>query len=148
MHTHISVHPTTGAPSDASQLTSHETSFLSGLLTHLPAIQAFTTPISASYARVVDGIWSGGTYVCWGTYNKDVPVRLCNAASPTARNFEVKCVDGLANPLRSVIIFIWPCSVIDIFYFIVGELVILLWPPCWLQAHMASNRPCHLQSRI
>jgi len=96
-HTHISVHPTTG-PTDTPYLAPYETSFLSGLLEHLPAIQAFATPLSASYARMLDGVWSGGTYACWGTYNKEAPVRVCNAGSPISRNFEVKCVDGLANP--------------------------------------------------
>ena len=47
---------------------------------------------------MVDGAWSGGTYVCWGTDNREAPVRLCNATSPASRNFEVKCVDGTSNP--------------------------------------------------
>lgn len=47
---------------------------------------------------MVDGVWSGGTYVCWGTDNREAPVRLCNATSPASRNFEIKSVDGTANP--------------------------------------------------
>ena len=47
---------------------------------------------------MVDGAWSGGTYVCWGTDNREAPIRLCNATSPASRNFEVKCVDGTSNP--------------------------------------------------
>jgi hypothetical protein len=42
-------------------------------------------------------VWSGGTYVCWGTDNREAPVRLCNANSPSARNFELRFIDGLAN---------------------------------------------------
>ena len=47
---------------------------------------------------MVDGPWSGGTYVCWGTDNRKAPIRLCNATCPASRNFEVKCVDGTSNP--------------------------------------------------
>jgi glutamine synthetase len=43
-------------------------------------------------------MWSGGTNVCWGTENREAAVRLCHATSPSSRNFEVKCVDGTANP--------------------------------------------------
>lgn len=81
-----------------------ERAFLQTLLAHLPALCALILPTYASYARVVDGIWSGGTYACWGTDNKDAPVRLCGPAG--AHHFELKCVDATANPylvLASVI---------------------------------------------
>ena len=71
-----------------------EASFLAELLTHLPSLAILTLPLSASYKRMVDGAWSGGTYVCWGTDNREAPIRLCNATSPASRNFEVKCIDG------------------------------------------------------
>lgn len=100
-HTHISVHstrpPLPNAPPTTDGLTSHESSFLSSLLAHLPALTALTLPLPASYKRMLDGIWSGGTYVYWGTDNREAPVRLCNASSPSSRNFEVRCHDGLAN---------------------------------------------------
>ncbi|PIL27396.1 hypothetical protein GSI_10544 [Ganoderma sinense ZZ0214-1] len=100
-HTHISVHGgnNTPRPADAScapSLTPTERSFVQGVLTHLPAICALTLPNAASYARMADGIWSGGTYACWGTYNREVPVRLCGPTG--AHHFEVKCVDGTATP--------------------------------------------------
>ena len=105
LHTHISVHPTTSAPTHAALppsptpfLTSPEASFLSGLLSNLPALSLLTLPMPASYARVVDGIWSGGTYVCWGTDVREAPVRLCNASSPGSRNFELRAIDATANP--------------------------------------------------
>ena len=70
---------------------------------HLPALTALTLPQPASYKRVGDGVWSGGTYVCWGTDNREAPVRLCNAACPSSRNFELRFIDGLANvsPVQS-----------------------------------------------
>ncbi|KAI6021242.1 hypothetical protein EDC04DRAFT_377940 [Pisolithus marmoratus] len=101
-HTHISVHPTTGdsPPSERhpSILTTHESRFLAGLMTHLNSVIAFTLPLPQSYARMKDGIWSGGTWACWGVEHREVPVRLTNSNSPQTRNFEVKTVDGTANP--------------------------------------------------
>ncbi|KAI6145700.1 hypothetical protein EDD17DRAFT_1767790 [Pisolithus thermaeus] len=101
-HVHISVHPTAGPspPSEChpSTLTTHESRFLAGLMTHLPSIMAFTLPIPQSYARVKDGIWSCGTWACWGDEHKEVSVRLTNAYSPQTRHFEVRTVDGTANP--------------------------------------------------
>ncbi|KAG0694778.1 hypothetical protein DFH29DRAFT_301610 [Suillus ampliporus] len=129
-HAHISVHPvSSGKPSglqslsqlpanDKNQalnnLTSLEHNFLAGLLNHLPAACAFTLPLRASYARMLDGIWSGGTWVAWGRDNREVPVRFClptaqvepepasitttpaNAASKN--HFEIKCIDGTSSP--------------------------------------------------
>ncbi|KAI6006857.1 hypothetical protein EDD15DRAFT_5395 [Pisolithus albus] len=101
-HAHISVHSTTGPspPSEhhPSTLTTHESRFLAGLMRHLPSVIAFTLPLPQSYARMKDGIWAGGTWACWGDEHKDVPVRLTNAHSPQTRNFEVKTIDGTANP--------------------------------------------------
>ncbi|KAH9855703.1 FLU1-II [Lenzites betulinus] len=100
-HTHVSVHgpPTAARTSDearAPTLTPTERSFVQGLLAHLPAVCAFTVPTSASYARMVDGIWSGGTYAAWGTDNREAPVRLCGPRGH--HHFEVKCVDATASP--------------------------------------------------
>ncbi|KIM55766.1 hypothetical protein SCLCIDRAFT_1220939 [Scleroderma citrinum Foug A] len=101
-HTHISVHPTTGSslPSRSypSLLTAHEYHFLAGLMTHISSVVAFTLPLPQSYARMQDGIWSGGTWVCWGIDHREAPVRLANPSSPHSRNFEIRSVDGTANP--------------------------------------------------
>ncbi|KAJ6630086.1 hypothetical protein B0H10DRAFT_1109652 [Mycena sp. CBHHK59/15] len=98
-HAHISVHSTKAdPPPKGPDFTVLESRFLAGLLENLPAAIAFTLPLPASYKRVLDGIFSGGTFICWGTDNREVPVRLCNATSPASRNFEVKVIDGTANP--------------------------------------------------
>jgi len=97
-HAHISVHAPNDTPKTPEGLSQYESSFLAGLLPHLPAITAVTLPIPASYKRMLDGVWSGGTYVCWGTENREAPIRLTNAASPSSRNFEIRFVDGTANP--------------------------------------------------
>ncbi|KAJ7229048.1 hypothetical protein GGX14DRAFT_616525 [Mycena pura] len=96
-HAHISVHAA-GEEKTAAGLSKRESAFLAGVLEHLPAIAALTLPTTASYKRVADGVWSGGTYVCYGTENREAPIRLTNAASPGARNFETRFIDGTANP--------------------------------------------------
>ena len=68
------------------------------MLEHLPALTLLALPLIASYKRMADGCWSGGTYVSWGVENKESPVRLCNPHSPSSRNFELKTLDGTANP--------------------------------------------------
>ncbi|KAJ7284618.1 hypothetical protein C8J57DRAFT_1289106 [Mycena rebaudengoi] len=96
-HAHISVH----SPKEqktADGLSKHEAAFLAAVLDHLPAIAAFTLPSPGSYKRVGDGVWSGGTYACYGNENREAPIRLTNATSPSSRNFEARFIDGTANP--------------------------------------------------
>lgn len=77
-------------------MTQAERSFLQGVLSHAPAIAAFTLPTKFSYSRVADGIWSGGTYASWGTDQREAIVRLTGAEGQ--HHFEVRFVDGTASP--------------------------------------------------
>lgn len=86
-HVHISISSPNG--SDASV---YET-FYAGVLFHLRAISAFTYSSVASYERVLDGTWSGGTHIGWGTQNREAPLRKVEGS-----HWEVKCMDGVANP--------------------------------------------------
>ncbi|KAI0264621.1 glutamine synthetase/guanido kinase [Gloeopeniophorella convolvens] len=105
-HAHISVHATSQPPANPppanpntnrdTTMTPLERSFLQSLLDHFPSITAFTLPTTASYDRVEDGIWSGGTYACWGEENREAIVRLTGA--PGSHHFEVRALDGTANP--------------------------------------------------
>lgn len=70
-HAHISLHETGNSTSPprpspntnkSTTMTPLERSFLQSLVDHLPSVAAFTLPTSASYARVVDGAWSGGAF--------------------------------------------------------------------------------------
>lgn len=90
-HAHFSIN----GPGDTVE--KYEPSFLAGVLEHLPAILAFTLPLEESYQRVNAGIWSGGEYVCWGTQNKEVPLRKCGPG-----HFELKTVDGIGNSYLSM----------------------------------------------
>ncbi|PGH12658.1 hypothetical protein AJ79_04157 [Helicocarpus griseus UAMH5409] len=85
-HTHISINP--------PEL---EDQFLAGMLHHLPSILPFTFPQEASYKRVVEGIWSGGVWVAWGYQNRETPIRKVSPG-----HWEIKSVDGLANPYLAV----------------------------------------------
>ncbi|KAH9914329.1 FLU1-II [Fomitopsis serialis] len=103
-HMHLSLHstvPFTGPDtrSDAAlapELTPTQRSFLQTLVEHIASLSAITLPTNASYKRVEDGIFSGGTYACWGWHNKDAPVRICGDGR--ANHFEVKTIDGTSNP--------------------------------------------------
>ncbi|KAN0125432.1 hypothetical protein V8E53_012890 [Lactarius tabidus] len=105
-HTHISIHATTQPPANPppanpntnrdTTMTPLERSFLQSLLENLPSSTAFTLPTAASYDRVQDGIWSGGTYSCWGVENREAAVRLTGA--PGSHHFELRTIDGTANP--------------------------------------------------
>ena len=80
----------------APTLTPLEAVFLQSVLDNIQAICAFSLPTVASYARMADGVWSGGTYASWGTENREAPVRICGA--PGSHRFEIRCVDGTGSP--------------------------------------------------
>lgn len=68
----------------------------------LPSVIALTLPLTASYDRMLDGIWAGGTWVHWGVENRESPVRLTKHTSPSSRNFEIRPIDGTSSPYLAV----------------------------------------------
>lgn len=66
--------------------------FVGGVLRHLPALCAFTMPDADSYGRPADNQSSGSTWVCWGTQNRECPLRRVEDG-----RWEIRCLDGLAN---------------------------------------------------
>ncbi|PHH68757.1 hypothetical protein CDD80_7274 [Ophiocordyceps camponoti-rufipedis] len=72
-------------------------SFYAGVLTHLRAICAFTLSSPVSYDRVKEGTFAGGTWVTWGTQNRETALRKIKDS-----HWEVKCMDGLANPYLAI----------------------------------------------
>jgi glutamine synthetase len=70
-------------------------SFIAGVLDGLPALLAVGAPSVASYLRLIPQRWSA-PYRCWGRENREAAVRLVAGAGDG--NFEVKCLDGSANP--------------------------------------------------
>ncbi|KAJ4407301.1 hypothetical protein N0V82_009939 [Gnomoniopsis sp. IMI 355080] len=71
--------------------------FYAGILKHLRAITTFTYSNPVSYERLADGAWAGGRWVTWGTQNRETPLRKIETS-----HWEVKCLDGLANPYLSM----------------------------------------------
>jgi glutamine synthetase len=72
--------------------------FAAGVLHHLAAVSCFTAANVNSYERIKPSTWSGA-YQCWGVNNREAPLRLVGLAGhPGSINFELKTVDGTANP--------------------------------------------------
>lgn len=106
-HVHISIHSSKPLPPRKGERTSVlapyplQSSFVQGILDHLPSVCAFSLPTPSSYGRMLDGIWSGGTWVSWGQENRETPVRLCGHG-PSNWHYEIRCSDGSANPYLSI----------------------------------------------
>ncbi|TFY55234.1 hypothetical protein EVJ58_g8375 [Rhodofomes roseus] len=121
-HMHLSLHSSAPVAKPdtrldaalAPELTPTERSFLQTLVEHIASLSAITQPTNASYGRVEDGIFSGGTYACWGWHNKDAPreaglkgvlsgaeLKTGNCAKPAAQmSEEERRAVGLENPRR------------------------------------------------
>ena len=73
-------------------------SFIAGLLNHLPALMAITTPSTNSYRRIRPNYWSGA-FRCWGVDNREAAVRvITDPESKEYKQFEFKTIDATANP--------------------------------------------------
>ncbi|GAM83144.1 hypothetical protein ANO11243_011300 [Dothideomycetidae sp. 11243] len=90
MHAHISLNP--------------EASFWSAILSSLRGICAFTLPSQESYSRVADDHWTGGTWIAWGTDNRETPLRRVVGHSTDrhghqrrTERWEVRCLDAMGN---------------------------------------------------
>ena len=94
-HAHISLN---GSALSTMVLEKIEMSFMASVLEHLPGLCGFTMPQAVSYDRVVDDSWTGGTWVAWGTQNREVPLRRVGATKDgEGSRWEVRCLDGMAN---------------------------------------------------
>jgi glutamine synthetase len=73
--------------------------FIAGVLRHLPALMALTTPTTNSYKRIQPHFWSGA-YACWGYANKEAAIRVPPGTMPGSplSNVELKTVDPTCNP--------------------------------------------------
>jgi glutamine synthetase len=73
-------------------------SFVAGILRHLPALMALTTPSVNSYRRLKPHCWSG-SFRCWGMDNREAAVRVpSNPEPPSPTHIELKTIDATANP--------------------------------------------------
>ncbi len=83
----------------AHGMTSKGESAIAGLLRGLPEAQGILCGSIVSGSRLHPGNWAG-TYVCWGTENREAAVRfvVSGPGKPHGGNVEVKPVDPSANP--------------------------------------------------
>ena len=100
-HLHLSLwHDTTNILSDEGDtygLSNCARQFIAGIVSHLPALMALTTPIPNSYRRIQPSTWSGA-FQCWGFNNKEAAVRVVVDRDQAIRHFELKTVDASSNP--------------------------------------------------
>lgn len=94
-HAHISLNSSTRSADELEKL---DMSFVASVLAHVPGLCAFTMPQAVSYGRVIDDSWTGGTWIAWGTQNREVPLRRVKASGGgSGSRWEVRCLDGMAN---------------------------------------------------
>ena len=85
----------TGKRRELSTETKH---FMAGVLAHLPALMAFTTPCTNSYRRLQPHCWSGA-FTAWGFDNREAAIRVpTNPISNSVTHVELKTTDASANP--------------------------------------------------
>ena len=87
-HAHISFNSI-----DGSDVQNIDRMFMASVLEHMSALCAFTMPQTDSYKRVAADSWSGGTWIAWGTQNREVPLRRVGVE----QRWELRCLDGFAN---------------------------------------------------
>ena len=89
-HAHISFNSTARRTEDLEE--NFQPHFIAGVLAHLPSLCVLTMPQPVSYNRVADDSWTSGTWIAWGTQNREVPVRKSGQL-----RWEMRCLDGFAN---------------------------------------------------
>ena len=85
-------------PGQPYQLTAEMRAFMAGVLRHLPALMALTTPSTNSFKRIRPRFWSGA-YTCWGIGNREAALRAPQPSTGRSiTNIELKTSDATANP--------------------------------------------------
>lgn len=78
--------------------------FIAGVLEHLPALVALTTPSANSFRRLQPGAWASAS-TAWGFDNKEASLRVVSPfykREEQSYNIEFKTSDGSANPYLSL----------------------------------------------
>ncbi|OPY24060.1 MAG: Glutamine synthetase [Methanobacterium sp. PtaU1.Bin242] len=71
--------------------------FIAGILHHLTALMAITTPTPNSYRRIMPHGWVGA-FQCWGIDNKEAAIRAIRENDGGVKHFELKTIDASSNP--------------------------------------------------
>ncbi|MBD2103518.1 glutamine synthetase family protein [Leptolyngbya sp. FACHB-261] len=86
------------SPGSVGGLSAVARAFIAGILQHLPALMALTTPSPNSYRRIRPHFWSGA-FCCWGLDNREAAVRVPGGPGGSgSTHFELKTADATANP--------------------------------------------------
>lgn len=104
VHIHVSLWGTDGTPATAKDgaLTATGAAFTAGILKHLEAVMAYTTPSPNSFQRIAESSWVG-VFACFGVRNREAAIRLCprtpagDGTHPGA-SLEFRLCDGASNP--------------------------------------------------
>jgi glutamine synthetase len=104
VHIHMSLWDGDGVPVTAAGdgLTATSGAFVAGILKHLDAVMAYTTPSPNSFDRLRPSSWVG-VFKCFGIRNREAAVRLAprpaghDGTNPAA-SLEFRVADGAANP--------------------------------------------------
>ena len=85
-------------PRQPGAISAEAAGFAAGILAHLPALMALTTPSPNSFKRIRPGFWSGA-FTCWGYDNWEAAIRAPQALASGApiNNLELKTVDPTCN---------------------------------------------------
>jgi glutamine synthetase len=82
----------------AVRLSPQAKAFLAGLLSHLLALMALTTPTNNSFRRIKPRTWAGA-FRCWGMDNREAAIRVpTNPDGSGPTHIEFKTLDASANP--------------------------------------------------
>jgi glutamine synthetase len=92
-HANISFHST----AESEDLEKQQMYFMAFVLAHLPGLCAFIMPQAVSNARVADDSWTSGSWVAWGTQNRETPLRRTATPNGSSARWEVRCLDGMGN---------------------------------------------------
>ncbi|WP_066016683.1 glutamine synthetase family protein [Endozoicomonas atrinae] len=86
------------ADGDSRKLSPEAEQFAAGILHHLPALTAVTTPTCNSFRRITPHCWSGA-FTAWGWDNREAAIRIPSQPGCIApSNLELKTIDASANP--------------------------------------------------
>ena len=88
-HLHFSFADATGTnvtrdPLTASQASPFAEAFIAGVLDHMPALVAYTSPSAVSFLRLGPHHWSCG-FASFGIENREAAIRICPSAAPAIR---------------------------------------------------------------
>lgn len=101
-HLHLSLwqdgRNVTADPTRPTTVSPPASSFIAGVLHHLPALMALTTPSTNSFKRIRPHFWSGA-FACWGYGNREAAIRVPQqSGGGPITNLELKTVDATSNP--------------------------------------------------